>query len=131
MDKIALVESKQLKKDIPKFNVGDVVRVQVKIVEQEKSRIQAFEGVVIRKKGSGLKQTFSVRRISYGEGVERTFLIHSPFVENVELVKTGKVARAKLYYLRKKVGKKGKIEEKKEEVSQEATPSPKEAKANP
>ena len=127
MNKIALVESKHLKKDIPKVNVGDVVRVQVKIMEQDKSRIQAFEGVVIRKRGTGIKHTFTVRRISYGEGVERTFLTHSPYVEKVELIKTGKVARAKLYYLRKKVGKKGKIEEKKieekkEEVSQEVTP---------
>jgi len=123
MDKIALVESKYLKKDIPHFKVGDVIRVYVKIIEQEKSRTQAFEGVVIRRRGSGLKHTFTVRRISYGEGVERTFLTHSPYIEKIELIKTGKVARAKLYYLRKKIGKKGKIEEKKEEISSEPASS--------
>lgn len=115
MDKISLVEKKYLKKDIPKFKVGDTLRVYVKIVEQEKSRLQQFEGIVIRQRGSGLKHTFTLRRISYGEGVERIFLTNSPYLEKIEVVKAGKVSRARLYYLRKKIGKKGKIEEKREE----------------
>ncbi len=124
MNKIALVESKYLKKDIPNFKVGDIVKVYVKIVEQEKTRTRVFEGIVIRRRGSALKHTFTVRRISYGEGVERTFLLHSPYVEKIELVKAGKVARAKLYYLRKKIGKKGKIQEKREDGEEAASPAP-------
>ena len=123
MDKIKLVESKYIKKDIPKFKVGDVIKVYVKIAEQEKTRTQVFEGVVIGKRGSGLKQTFTVRRISYGEGVERTFLLHSPYVEKTEVVKTGKVTRAKLYYLRDKIGKKGKIAEERGKESSPANPA--------
>ncbi len=112
MDKIKLIEERQFKKDVPQFNVGDTVRVEVKIVEEEKSRLQAFEGIVIRKKGSGMKSTFTVRRVSYGEGAERTFHLHSPLIEKVSVVRTGKVRRAKLYYLRKRVGEKIGVEEK-------------------
>jgi len=126
VDKIKSVEQKYLKKDIAQFNVGDTVKVYMKIIEEGKTRIQAFEGVVIGRKGSGIKQTFAVRRISYGEGVEKVFQLHSPAVEKIEVVKKGSVKRAKLYYLRKKVGKKTKIEEKgkedRDEVLREKSP---------
>ena len=112
MNKIRLVEAKHLKKEIPEFSVGDTLKIQVKIVEGDKMRLQAFEGVVIARKGSGIQESFTLRRISYGEGVERTFPLHSPFVEKIEVLKRGKARRAKLYYLRKKIGKKTKIEEK-------------------
>ena len=109
-----ILEGLQIKKDIPEFNVGDTVRVFVKIVEAEKTRSQAFEGIVIGKKGSGLRETFTVRRISYGEGVERIFPLHSPSIEKIVRVKEGKVRRAKLYYMRGKIGKGSKVEEKRE-----------------
>ena len=118
MDKIALFENSFLKKDIFKFEVGDEVEVHVKIVEEEKTRIQVFDGIVISRKGRGVNETFTVRRISYGEGVERIFNLHSPFIDKVVIVKKGQVRRAKLYYLRKKLGKKGKIEEKIEETAE-------------
>lgn len=110
MDAIKMFESKQQKKDLPKFNVGDTVCVYVKIVEEGKSRAQAFEGTVIGRKGAGFNETFTVRRISYGEGVERTFPLHSASIDKISVVKKGKVRRAKLYYLRRKVGKQGRIE---------------------
>lgn len=111
MNKIEIVEKAFLKKDMPKFNVGDTVKVYVKIKEEDKTRLQAFEGIVIRIRGTGLKKTFTVRRISYGEGVERTFPVDSPSVERIELAKKGKVKRARIYYLRDKVGKKTRVEE--------------------
>ena len=111
---IEILEGLQLKNDIPEFNVGDTIRVFVKIVEAEKTRSQAFEGIVIGKKGSGLRETFTVRRISYGEGVERIFPLHSPSIERIVRVKEGKVRRAKLYYMRGKIGKGSKVEEKRE-----------------
>jgi large subunit ribosomal protein L19 len=120
MDKARHLLDKMIKKDTPKFSIGDVVKVDVKIIEGEKQRTQPFEGTVIARKGSGTSETFTVRRISYGEGVERTFFLHSPSVDKIEIMRTGKVNRAKLYYLRKKVGKKTKIEEK---VIQEEKPS--------
>ena len=100
-----------MKKDISDFNVGDTIKVYVKIKEEEKTRLQAFEGIVIRKRGTGLKKTFTARRISYGEGVERTFHLNSPYIDKIEVVKKGKVNRAKIYYLRDKVGKNTKVEE--------------------
>lgn len=112
MSKIKDVEAKYAKKDIPRFAVGDTVKVYIKIVEESKQRLQAFEGIVIARKGSGIKESFTVRRISYGEGVERTFSLHAPSVDRIEVTKRGKVKRAKLYYLRKKVGKKTAVEEK-------------------
>ena len=105
MNKIDLVDKEQLKENLPEFKAGDIVRVYVKIKEAEKTRIQAFEGTVLAKRGSGLKKTFIVRKVSYGEGIERTFPLHSPNIERIEVIKKGKVRRAKLYYLRKKVGK--------------------------
>ncbi len=99
-------EQQYMKRKLVAFSVGDTVRVYVKIIEGEKIRTQMFEGVVIARKGAGLNETFTVRRISYGEGVERIFPVHAPRVENIEIVKKGRVRRAKLYYLRGKVGKK-------------------------
>ena len=106
MNKCAIVEKDYVKKEVPVFRVGDTVKVWVKIREEDKFRLQAFEGVVIKKRGSGISSSFSVRRISYGEGVERTFPLHSPSVDKVDVIKSSKPKRAKLYYMRKKVGKK-------------------------
>ncbi len=109
---LKLVESKFLKKDIPQFNIGDTVDVQMKIVEEGKSRIQTFEGIVIARAGSGLTETFTVRKVSYGEGVEMVFPLHSPSIDKIKVMKKGDVRRAKLYYLKRKVGKETKVEEK-------------------
>ncbi len=113
MDKrLNMIESSYIKKDIPKFNIGDTVEVYVKIIEEGKSRIQVFEGIVIARYGSGLREMFVVRKISYGEGVERTFPLHSPALHKIAVRRRGKVRRSKLYYLRKKIGKAGKVDEK-------------------
>lgn len=111
MDYIKLLEEDQMKSDIPGFRPGDTVRVAVKIREGNRERVQMFEGVVIRKRGVGLSKTFTVRRVSYGVGVERTFLLHSPRLESIQLVRRGKVRRARLYYLRKLRGKAARIRE--------------------
>ncbi len=108
---IKALEAEQMKKDRPAFRVGDTIRISVKVEEGDKTRTQLFEGVVMKKQGSGLRESFTVRRISFGEGVERHFPLHSPTVQKIEVVRTGKVRRAKLYYLRNQVGKKGRIEE--------------------
>ncbi|RMG00092.1 MAG: 50S ribosomal protein L19 [Nitrospirae bacterium] len=99
------------RKEIPPFEIGDTVRVHVRVVEGDKERIQPFEGYVIARKGSGIKETFMVRKISYGVGVERIFPVHSPVIEKIEVVRKGDVRRAKLYYLRDKKGKETKIRE--------------------
>ncbi|MEI8345063.1 MAG: 50S ribosomal protein L19 [Candidatus Omnitrophota bacterium] len=119
---IKALEQAQIKKQIPAFKVGDAVRVSVKVEEGDKSRTQVYEGVVIRRKGSGIQESFTVRRISFGEGVERNFPVHSPTVQKIEVTRPGKVRRAKLYYLRKSVGKKSRIEEGKRE--EPAGPAP-------
>jgi len=111
MDAIRLVEAGQLKKDRDGFGPGDTVRVQVKVVEGEKERTQAFEGVIIRKRGEGMRASFTVRRISYGVGVERTFPLHSPRIERVDVIRSGKVRRSKLYFLRALAGKKARLKE--------------------
>ena len=111
MDIIKSIEHEQLKNSIPDIKVGNTVRVHVKIKEGNKERIQVFEGIVIKKQGGGLNETFTVRKISYGVGVEKTFLIHSPLVEKVEVVRVGKARRAKLYYLRERTGKASKTKE--------------------
>ena len=108
---IESVEEKQ-RKDVPVFNVGDTVRVSVRIIEGKKERLQAFEGIVIAKSGRGLGKTFKVRRVSYGIGVERTFLMHSPFIAAIQIVRHGRVRRAKLYYLRNRIGKAAHVKEK-------------------
>jgi large subunit ribosomal protein L19 len=100
-----VVDSKGKKADVPEFSVGDTVRVNLKIVEGDRERMQAYEGIVISRRGSGMGETFTVRRISFGEGVERIFPLHSPKIHSIEVVKYGKVRRAKLYYLRERVGK--------------------------
>ena len=106
MDKMKLIEQAYAKKEIPPFNVGDTIRVLTKIMEgPDKTRLHPFEGVVIAKQGSGVKGNFTVRKVSYGEGIERVFPLYSPNIEGIELVRSGKVKRAKLYYLRAKVGK--------------------------
>ena len=105
------IEKEQLRNDVPSFNIGDTVRVMVKVKEGEKERVQAYEGVVIAKKGSSVRETFTVRRVSFGIGVERTFLLHSPRIEKVIVVRKGKVRRAKIYYLRNLSGKAAKVKE--------------------
>ena len=112
MDIIKSIEHEQLKNKIPELKIGNTVRVHVKIKEGNKERIQVFEGIIIKKQGGGVNETFTVRKISYGVGVEKTFLVHSPLVEKVEVVRVGKVRRAKLYYLRDRVGKASKPKEK-------------------
>ena len=111
MDIIKSIEHEQLKNKIPELKVGNTVKVHVRIKEGNKERIQVFEGIIIKIQGGGLNQTFTVRKNSYGVGVEKTFLIHSPLVEKVELVRVGKARRAKLYYLRDRVGKAAKTKE--------------------
>jgi len=105
------LEKEQLKQDLPAFRPGDTVRVHVKVIEGQRERIQVFEGVVIRRRGTGVSETFTVRKISYGVGVERTFLLHSPKIDKIEVVRHGKVRRARLYYLRDRVGKAARIKE--------------------
>lgn len=112
MDIIKSIEHEQLKNKIPDLRIGDTVRVHVKIKEGNRERIQVFEGIIIKKQGGGVNATFTVRRISYGVGVEKTFLVHSPNVEKVEVTRVGKARRAKLYYLRDRVGKAAKTKEK-------------------
>ncbi len=111
MDIIKSIEHEQLKNKIPDLHVGDTIRVHQRIKEGNRERIQVFEGIVIKKQGGGLNATFTVRRVAYGVGVEKTFLIHSPMVEKVEVVRVGKTRRAKLYYLRDRVGKSAKTKE--------------------
>ena len=112
MDIIKVLESEQLKDDLVKFNVGDTIKVHYRIVEGTRERVQIFEGIVIKIQGEGVRSTFTVRRLSYGIGVERTFPIHSPRIQKVEVVREGKVRRAKLYYLRDRVGRRAKVKEK-------------------
>lgn len=106
------IEREQLKKDVPVFNVGDTVKVDVKVVEGKRERIQVFEGTVLKRQNGGIRETFTVRKISSGVGVERTFPLHSPRVENIKVVRKGKVRRAKLFYLRDRIGKAAKVKEK-------------------
>ena len=111
MEKIQAFVNEQLKTEVPKFGIGDGVKVYVKIVEGEKERVQMFEGTVIARHGGGISETFTVRRVSYGVGVEKTFPIHSPNIEKIVVFRLAKVRRAKLYYLRSRVGKAAKVKE--------------------
>ena len=111
MDYIRFVEEGQIKKDIPSFRPGDTVKVHVRIIEGSRERIQVFEGVVIKRKGDGLRETFTVRRVSNGVSVERTFPLHSPRIDKIEVARKGIVRRAKLYYLRDRFGKAARIRE--------------------
>jgi len=117
MNLMELVEREQLRTDLPDFKAGDTIRVHVKIVEGEKERIQPFEGVVIRKKRGGIRSTFTVRKISYGIGVERVFPIHSPRIDRIDVISRGKVRRAKLFYLRGLKGKAARIRSEKKQVA--------------
>jgi large subunit ribosomal protein L19 len=114
MNKLDIVDAASLRTDIPDFRPGDTVKVHVKVVEGNRSRIQVFQGVVIRRHGGGLRETFTVRKVSFGTGVERTFPVHTPIIDKIEIVTRGDVRRAKLYYLRDLRGKKAKIREKRE-----------------
>lgn len=109
-----LVEQEQLRDDIPEFDAGDNVKVHVKVIEGNRERVQIFQGVVIARKGEGLRESFTVRKLSFGVGVERIFPLHSPVIEKIERVSRGDVRRAKLYYLRDRVGKSAKIKEKRD-----------------
>lgn len=112
MDIIKSIEQESLKENVPQFNVGDTVKVFFKVIEGNKERVQAYEGIVIARRHGGLRESFTVRRISSGIGVERSFPLHSPKIEKVEVVRKGKVRRAKLYYLRERTGKAAKIKSK-------------------
>ncbi|GAB6149837.1 50S ribosomal protein L19 [Clostridium novyi] len=111
LDIIKAIEAEQVKTDITEFNVGDTVRVNVRIKEGNKERLQAFEGTVIKRQNGGIRETFTVRRVAYGTGVERTFPVNSPMLESIKVVRRGKVRRSKLYYLRDRVGKAAKVKE--------------------
>ena len=111
MDALKIISGDSMKETVPAFGIGDTIRVDVKIREGERERIQAFEGTVIAKKGSGIAETFTVRRVAYGVGVERVFPLHSPNVAGVKVIRYGKVRRSKLYYLRDRVGKAAKVKE--------------------
>jgi len=111
MDALKIISQDSLREEVPQFGIGDTVRVDVNIREGERERIQQFEGTVIARKGSGISETFTVRRVSYGVGVERVFPLHSPNVKAVKVVRRGRVRRAKLYYLRDRVGKAAKVKE--------------------
>lgn len=111
MDRVSVVERPQLKTNVPAFTPGDTVRVHLKVLEGGRERIQAFEGTVIARKGGGLRETFTVRRISHGVGVERIFLLHSPRIDRIDVVRKGRVRQAKLYYLRGKIGREARIRE--------------------
>lgn len=111
MDALKVISESSMKKEVPAFNVGDTIKVHVKIQEGDKSRIQIFEGTVIAKKHGDVNETFTVRRVAHGCGIERVFPLHSPVVEKVEVIRRGKVRRAKLYYLRDRVGKAAKVKE--------------------
>ena len=109
-----LVDQQNLRDDIPDFNSGDTVKVYVRVVEGNRQRVQVFEGVVLRRQGSGVRETFTVRKLSFSVGVERTFPVHSPVLEKIEMVTQGDVRRAKLYYLRDRIGKRAKVKEKRD-----------------
>ena len=116
MNLVKMVEAENIKSDVAAFNIGDTVKVSVKVVEGKRERIQIFEGIVIKRQNGGVSETFTVRKISYGVGVERTFPINSPRIDKIEVVRNGKVRRAKLNYLRGRVGKAVKVKEKRKVV---------------
>lgn len=111
LDIIKAIEAEQIRNDLPKFNVGDTVKVHIRISEGNKERIQIFEGTVLKRQNGGLRETFTVRRVASGVGVEKTFPVNAPVIEKVEVVRKGKVRRAKLFYLRDRVGKAAKVKE--------------------
>jgi len=116
MNILDAVDAASLRKDIPQFRAGDELKIHVRVIEGSKSRLQVFQGIVIRRQGDGVRETFTIRKVSYGVGVERTFPVHTPVIEKIELVKKGEVRRAKLYYLRDLRGKAAKIREKRDGI---------------
>src|SRR3989454_2430673 len=124
MNKVDIVEKPRLREDLPDFRPGDTIRVHVRVAEAGRERIQVFQGVVIRRQGGGLRETFTVRKVSFGVGVERTFPVHSPTVSKIEVVTRGRVRRAKLYYLRERRGKRARIRELREPVGARASAEP-------
>jgi len=114
VDMIRELEREQMRRDVPDFKAGDTVRVHVKVVEADRERIQVFEGVVLRRSGGGLSETFTVRKVSQGVGVERTFPLHSPRVDKIEVVRRGDVRRSRLYYLRERAGKAARVKERRD-----------------
>lgn len=114
MDLVRAIGEEQLRQDVPDFGPGDLVRVHVKVVEGERQRIQAFEGTVIRRSGGGIQEMFTVRKVSQGVGVERTFPVHSPQIEKIEVLRKGRVRRARLYYLRERLGKAARVRERRQ-----------------
>ena len=116
MNILDVVDAASLRKDVPQFRAGDELKIHVRVIEGNKSRLQVFQGIVIRRQGDGVRETFTIRKVSYGVGVERTFPVHTPVIEKIELVKKGEVRRAKLYYLRDLRGKAAKIREKRDGV---------------
>jgi ribosomal protein L19 len=116
MNVLDAVDAASLRKDIPQFRSGDELKIHVRVIEGNKSRLQVFQGLVIRRQGSGVRETFTIRKVSYGVGVERTFPVHTPVIEKIELIKKGDVRRAKLYYLRNLRGKASKIKEKRDGI---------------
>ncbi len=114
MNRTDLIDQASLRTDVPGFDAGDTLKVHVRVVEGNKQRVQVFQGVVIRRQGGGVQETFTVRKLSYGVGVERTFPVHSPIIEKIEVHTRGDVRRAKLYYLRDRIGKAAKVKEKRE-----------------
>jgi large subunit ribosomal protein L19 len=117
MDTLDTLDAESLRSDVPDFRPGDTLKVHVRVIEGSRSRVQVFQGVVIRRQGGGLRETFTVRKVSFGVGVERTFPVHTPVIDKIELMVRGDVRRAKLYYLRDLRGKKAKIKEKREHLA--------------
>lgn len=131
MNKTDVIESARLRDDLPPFRPGDTVRVHVRVTEGNRERIQAFQGVVIKRRGGGLRETFTVRKVSFGVGVERTFPVHSPSIAKIEMVSRGDVRRAKLYYLRERRGKRARIRELREPQGTPGTAAPVDATETP
>jgi large subunit ribosomal protein L19 len=117
MNTLDMLDTESLRTDVPDFRPGDTLKVHVRVIEGTRSRVQVFQGAVIRRQGGGVRETFTVRKVSFGVGVERTFPVHTPIIEKIEVVTRGDVRRAKLYYLRELRGKKAKIKEKRESVA--------------
>jgi large subunit ribosomal protein L19 len=124
VNKVDLIESSRLRRDIPAFRPGDLVKVHVKVREGQRERIQVFEGVVIARRGGGLRESFTVRKVSFGVGVERTFPLHAPSIAKLEVLRHGRVRRAKLYYLRELSGRRAKIDERRTRIPTAAVPEP-------
>jgi large subunit ribosomal protein L19 len=131
MNKIDTVEKPRLREDLPDFRPGDTVRVHARVAEAGRERIQVFQGIVIRRQGGGLRETFTVRKVSFGVGVERTFPVHAPTIAKIDIVTRGRVRRAKLYYLRERRGKRARIRERREQVSAQVARAPDQEAAEP